>query len=171
LDHRLIQRPKNPVNTSHGVVEAEVYRRVNAALPEAFDDYSAAYRRLIRQPFSGGVLPRQASARIVLPDTELGWVEARAREVIAEVRAHGCQVLGEVDGLLPSASRTAPYVPVDEAEVARASVEAFARFADLTRRLLAERDEQGAAAGADGHIAKAASAVGTRPRRRGKFRR
>jgi hypothetical protein len=168
LDHRLIQRPKNPVNTSHGVVEAEVYRRVNAALPEAFDDYSAAYRRLIRKPFSGGVLPRQASARIVLPDTELGWVEARAREVIAEVRAHGCQVLGEVDGLRPSASRTAPYVPVDEAEVARASVETFARFADLTRRLLAEH---GAAAGADGHIAKAASAVGNRPRRRGRFRR
>jgi hypothetical protein len=143
LDHRLIKRPKNPVNTSHGVVEAEVYRRVNAALPEAFADYSGAYRRLIRKPFSAGVLPRQASARIVLPDTELGWVEARAHEVVAEVRAHGCQVLGEVDGLLPSASRAAPYVPVDEADVARASVETFARFADLTRRLL---DEQSAAA-------------------------
>jgi hypothetical protein len=158
LDHRLIQRPEAPVNTSHGVVEAEVYRRINAALPEAFEDYSAAYRRLIRKPFSGGVLPRQASARIVLPDTELAWVEARAREVIAEVRAHGCQVLGEVDGLLPSASRTAPYVAVDEAEVARASIETFARFADLTRRLLAERDEPGAA-------------VSTRPRGRGMFRR
>jgi hypothetical protein len=159
------------VNTSHGVVEAEVYRRVNAALPEAFDDYSAAYRRLIRIPFSGGVLPRQASARIVLPDTELGWVEARGREVIAEVRAHGCQVLGEVDGLLPSASRTAPYVPVDEAEVARASVETFARFADLTRRLLAEQGEQGAAARVDRRISRAVSVAGRRPRGRRKFRR
>lgn len=168
LDHRLIKRPRRPANTSHGVVEAEVFRRVNAALPEAFADYSPAYRHLIRKPFSGGVLPRQASARIVLPDTELPWVEARARAVIAELRAHGCQMLGQEDGLLPSESRTAPYVPLDEAAVARATVETLARYADLTRRLLAERD---GTAGAGGRPGARASASRTRARRRRMFRR
>ena len=171
VDHTLIRRPRNPVNTSHGVVEAEVFRRINAALPEAFDDYSPAFRRLIRDPFSGGVLPRVASARIVLPDTELAWVEARAREVIAEVRAHGCQVLGDADALLPSASRTAPYVPVDEADVARVSVETFARFADLTRQMLAERGKPGASGRARHQVDGARSTRDTRPRRLGMFRR
>lgn len=166
LDHELIRRPKDPVNTSHGVIEAEVYRRVNAALPAAFHDYSPAYRRLIRGPFSGVVLPKQASARIVLPDTDLGWVEARAREVVADLRAHGCRVLGDVDGLLPSASRTAPYVPVDEADVARVSVETLARYADLTRRLLDERAAPAGGARAGHRIARRASASRIRRWRR-----
>lgn len=166
LDHSLIERPAHAVNTSHGVVEAEVFRRVNAALPSAFDDYSSAYRDLIRLPFSRGVLPTEASARIVLPESDLGWVEARSREVISEVRQSGCVVLGDIEGLLPSPSRTAPYVPVDEAEVARASVETIARFAELTRRLLDERDTQVVEpAVAD------ATAEGARPRRRGLLRK
>ena len=101
LDHTLIQRPQHAVNTSHGVVEAEVFRRVNAALPAAFNGYSSAFTQLIRKPFSTGVLPRAASARIVLPDTDLGWVDAQARAAIAEVSANGCQVLGEADGSCP----------------------------------------------------------------------
>jgi len=171
VDHRLIKRPRHAVNTSHGIVEAEVFRRVNASLPEAFQGYSPAYRRLVRKPFSSGVLPRVASERIVLPDTELGWVEDRAREVIAEVRAHGCQVLGDADGLLPSAKRTAPYVPVDEAEIARVAVETLARYVDMTRQLLDERKGSDARAQAGKRVAGTGSAPKARGRRRGMFRR
>jgi hypothetical protein len=175
LDHSLIQRPQHAANTSHGVVEAEVFRRINATLPAPFDDYSPAYKHLIRLPFSAGVLPTEASARIVLPDTELAWVDARAREVISEVRTSGCRVLGDMDGLLPSAARTARQVPVDEADIARVSVETLARFADLTRRLLAERDEPGEPGEPrePGEQAgeQAGAAAGARSRWRGMFRR
>jgi hypothetical protein len=172
VDHKLIKRPRHAVNTSHGVVEAEVFRRVNASLPAAFDGYSPAYRRLIRKPFSSGVLPRVASERIVLPDTELAWVEERAREVIAEVRAHGCRVLGDEDGLLPSAKRTAPYAPVDEAEVARVATETLARYADMTRQLLLEeRSRAGARPQAASRVAATGAATKARGRLRGIFRR
>jgi hypothetical protein len=140
FDHALIQRPEHAVNRSHGMVEAEVFRRVNAALPPAFDDYSDAYKHLIRLPFSGKVLPTEASARIVLPDTELAWVQERGRAVVSELRTSGCVVRGDLDGLVPSPARTAPYVHPDEADVARVSVETIARFADLTRRLVDSRD-------------------------------
>lgn len=138
LDHTLVRRPDHAVNASHGVVEAEVFRRVNAALPAAFDDYSPAYKSLIRLPFTREVLPSQASDRLLLPDSDLDWVAARARDVVAGIRSSGCRVLGDLDDLLPSASRTAPYGPPSEAEVARVSVETLARFAERTRRLLAE---------------------------------
>jgi hypothetical protein len=166
LDHTLIKRPRHAVNTSHGVVEAEVFRRVNAALPPEFDDYSPAYKHLIRLPFSNVVLPTEASARIVLPDTELAWVQDRARTVVSELRSTGCVVRGDLDALVPSAARTAPYHHADEADVARVSVETIARFADLTRRLLEEREE---ATTVPRTVPTAAAEE--RPRRRGMFRR
>ncbi|GAB2884893.1 hypothetical protein [Nocardioides pacificus] len=138
LDPALIQRPDRAINTSHGVVEAEVFRRVNHALPTTFDGYADAYRDLIRLPFSRGVLPTEASPRILLPDTDLAWVQERAREVVAALGDRGLRVLGDPGGLLPSPSRTQPWVPADEADVARASVETIARFAEMTRRMLEE---------------------------------
>lgn len=130
----LITRPDHAVNTSHGVVEAEVFRRINAALPAAFDDYSEAYRQLVRRPLTTGVLPTAASARLRLPDEELAWVQERSREAVRAIRTSGCEVLGELETLVPTESRTSPYAPVDDAEVARVAVETFARFADRTRR-------------------------------------
>lgn len=170
FDHAVVQRPRHAVNTSHGTVEAEVFRRVNAALPAEFQDYSEAYKKLIRLPFSGSVLPTEASARIVLPDTELDWVQARARTVVSEVRASGVTVLGDVEALIPTAARTAPYVAPDEAEVARASVETLARFAGMTWELLAERDATGGRPSVPAASA-AKAAVGDRLRRRRASRR
>jgi hypothetical protein len=134
IDSSVIARPDHAVNTSHGRVEAEVFRRINAALPKAFEDYSDAYRQLVRRPLTTGVLPTEASARLRLPDTELAWVRERARETVLQVRASGCRVLGEIESLVPTEERTAAYAPADDAEVARVAVEAFARLAERTRR-------------------------------------
>ncbi|GAB3785583.1 hypothetical protein [Nocardioides ungokensis] len=134
LDPGLIGQPGHAVNTSHGVIEAEVFRRINAALPEAFDDYSEAYRQLVRRPLTTGVLPTEASARLELPVTELTWVQERSQEAVIEIRTSGCKVMGELDALIPTEERTSPYTPVDDADVARAAVETFARFAERARR-------------------------------------
>jgi hypothetical protein len=69
LDPSLIAWPDRAVNTSHGGVEAEVFRRVDAVLPAAFDDYS-----------------------------ELAWVQQRSREAVVEVRTSGCKVLARRHG-------------------------------------------------------------------------
>ena len=134
LDASLIARPDHAVNTSHGVVEAEVFRRINAALPESFDDYSEAYRQLVRRPLTTGVLPTAASARLELPDSDLAWVQEQSRVAVRAIRTSGCRVLGDLDTLVPTESRTSPYTPADEAEVARAAVETFARLAERARR-------------------------------------
>jgi hypothetical protein len=76
-------------------------------------------------------------------------------------------VLGDLDGLVPSPARTAPYVPADEADVARVSVETIARFADLTRRLVDARD--GEVDGLDDESTE--DPVDQGRRRRGVFRR
>jgi hypothetical protein len=134
LDPGLIGRPDHAVNTSHGVVEAEVFRRINAALPAAFDEYSEAYRQLVRRPLTTGVLPTAASARLELPVSELAWVQERSREAVLAIRTSACQVLGELDTLVPTERRTSPYTPVDDADVARAAVETIARLAERARR-------------------------------------
>jgi hypothetical protein len=134
LEPSLIVRPDHAINTSHGVVEAEVFRRINAALPAAFDDYSEAYRQLVRRPLTTGVLPTAASARLELPVSELAWVQDRGREAVLGIRSSGCSVLGDLDTLVASESRTSAYTPVDDADVARAAVETFARLAERTRR-------------------------------------
>lgn len=169
LDPALIERPKRAVNRSHGMIEAEVFRRINEALPPAFDDYSSAYKHLIRLPFSGEVLPTEASARIMLPETELGWVQARAREVVSEIGGSGCVVLGDLEALIPSRTRTSRYSPVDDADVARVSVETFARFAEMTRRLVAERFDQDDPD--DEPVAEELAVAGEPPSRRGMLRR
>jgi hypothetical protein len=134
VDASLIVRPDRAFNTSHGQVEAEVFRRINAALPAAFEDNSDAYRQLVRRLIRTGALPTKASARIELPDSELAWVQQRGREAVLEIRTSGCQVLGDLDALVPTESRTAPYTPVDDARVAQATTEAFVRLAEGARR-------------------------------------
>lgn len=132
--HALVERPDHAVNTSHGVVEAEVYRRLNAALPRSFADYSDAYRDLVRLPFSRGVLPTQASDRLLLPPEQLAWVTERAEHVVAELAGRRVAVQGDLQGLLPSVSRTGPFAPPAEDDVARVAVETLARFAEMVRR-------------------------------------
>jgi hypothetical protein len=80
------------------------------------------------------VLPTAASARLELPVSELAWVQERSREAVLAIRTSACQVLGELDTLVPTERRTSPYTPVDDADVARAAVETIARLAERARR-------------------------------------
>jgi len=118
------------INASFGVVEVELFRRVNALLagrlPSYVDDYRPAVRRpLLRQ----GVLKRSASAHLELPFDALGWVTPRGEHDVAALRAGGHRLHGD-PGLLVATDRDGGEMPVaGDAELARAAVEALAQLA------------------------------------------
>jgi hypothetical protein len=168
-------RPGEAVNASFGVVEAEVFRRVNAALAEPLQGYSEAYARAVRWPFAQGVLAQLASPRITLPPEHLGWVQDRARATVAHLRSSGCTLRGDVDRLVPADDAARPMPTYDEAAVADAAVAALARYAaraaaedDARRkRARADRSAAGRPASAPAHPEEAAAGWWTRLRRRG----
>ena len=130
-----VTRPKGSVNASFGVVESEVFRRVNAALGDRLPDYKRDYTEAVRWPFAHGVLARSASAKLTLPPEHLGWVQDVARRTVATIRDRGYVVHGDLDALVPDDSSARPLPPYDEAAVAEASITALANYAaDVARR-------------------------------------
>ena len=87
--------PERDVNASWGMVEAEVYRRLNVALGDRLPRYEHAYQPAVRWPLIKGVLPRGASARIPLPPEHLPWVVETAEEQARWLRESGIRVHGE----------------------------------------------------------------------------
>lgn len=126
--------PERNVNPSWGYVEAEVYRRTNAALGDRLPRYERDYQPGVRWPLVQGVLPRSASARIPLPTEHLGWVT----EVAARHRDHlasgSIRVHGDLDSLVPSAADARPLPELTDAAVADAAVEALANLAVFALR-------------------------------------
>ena len=124
-----VTRPKGSVNASFGVVESEVFRRVNAALGDRLPDYKRDYTEAVRWPFAHGVLARSASPKLTLPPEHLGWVQDLARRTVTTIRDRGYQVHGDLDALVPDESSARPLPAYDEAAVAEASVTALANYA------------------------------------------
>jgi hypothetical protein len=135
FDGSVVTRPKGSVNASFGVVESEVFRRVNAALGDRLPDYKRDYTEAVRWPFAHGVLARSASPKLTLPPEHLDWVQEHARRTVAAVRERGYPVHGDLDALVPDEASARPLPTYDEAAVAEASITALANYAaDAARR-------------------------------------
>ena len=129
FDPAAVSRPQGSVNASFGVVESEVFRRVNAALGDRLPDYKRDYAEAIRWPFVRGVLARSASPKLTLPPDHLGWVQDLARRTVATIRDRGYPVHGDLDALVPGDDSARPLPAYDEAAVAEASITALANYA------------------------------------------
>ena len=122
------QRP----NDSLGVVEAELLRRVNDAVPR--DRRSLAYSRHVKGSFVPtalvGSAPRDSFA---LPDNHVAWIEEAGATVVAALRSSSYDVVGDLDDLLPvlAADGRTPD-QVSEAELLAAATTVLARL-DLDR--------------------------------------
>ncbi len=134
FDPAAMQWPESDVNASWGMVEAEVYRRLNEVLGDRLPRYEQAYQPAVRWPLIRGALPRGASARIPLPPEHLPWVVETAEEQARWLRESGIRVHGEPADLVPDPDAAAPLPEVDEAEVAAAAVATLANFAVHTHR-------------------------------------
>jgi hypothetical protein len=129
FDPAVMQWPEKDVNASWGYTEAELYRRVNAALGKRLKDYENVYQPAVRWPFVKGVLAKGASGRIPLPPEALPWVTERAEAQVAWLRDSGIRVHGELADLVPGPDAASPLPVIDEAEVAAAAVDTLANLA------------------------------------------
>jgi hypothetical protein len=94
----------SPANTSLGVAETEVVRRLNEVLQSAPWPF---YAQHIKHGIARGVLAGQSDgARLVMPDWMLPWAERRSREIIDSVANAGYDVVGDFADLMPPADGT-----------------------------------------------------------------
>jgi hypothetical protein len=120
-------------NTSLGLTETEVVRRINAQVDKAPWQF---YSKHIKVGIAQGVLAgRPGGPRLVLPEELLPLVERRTKRVIDTVNGRGYDVVGDLDDLLPSGDRGVGTVP--EPDVARMA-EASAVAADYLARTFAQ---------------------------------
>lgn len=130
FDGAVLRRPRKAINASYGVVEAELWRRVNLALGERLADYDRQYAPSLRDPFRSGAIPRQASPRVGLPEDIVGWLQDQGRATVATLTERRYRCLGEVARLIPSADAAQPTATPAEEDIAAAAVGAIAGLAD-----------------------------------------
>jgi hypothetical protein len=128
-------------NSSLGHVQAELLRRVNEALaPELRrrDVHGAVGKRY----FAGRILRRQQGAPARLHVRHRTWCDGLARDFVADLRAGGYDVVGDLDELIPAdRSYTDDDAPVDDALLARSATAALAAM--LTDEAATRRTEAG----------------------------
>ena len=146
-------------NTSLGVAETEVVRRINVQVEKASWQF---YSKHIKVGIAQGVLAgRSDGARLVLPEEMLPLVERRTKRIIDTIGERGYHVVGDLDDLLPPADGRG-VGPVPEPDIARLA-EASAVAADYLARTAAQswtraRKAQGQDTGAPaGKAAKTAA--------------
>lgn len=110
-------------NASMGVAETELVRRMNSDLrdlPE--EDYDRLVRIVLAERVLGGGTPR-----LTLPEGRLDWVLERSARMVAELRAAGYPVEGDLEELMPAPASHAEYLSpttLTEADLAPAAVRA-----------------------------------------------
>ncbi|MET0523316.1 MAG: hypothetical protein ABWZ91_00835 [Nocardioides sp.] len=120
------------VNASYGVLEAEVYRRLNVELARLVPSRTQRTYGPVRRVLSHGALRRGASARIELPADQLAWVSAESTRQVNAIAEGGYCVHGDLAWLLADARDTGCTPVIREEDVARAAIETLARFAART---------------------------------------
>lgn len=128
-------------NTSLGVVEVELLRRVNRHLGPSFRG-AKAMSRWLRTYLGAQVLaPRRGERFGPDPDQEV-WLRKKAVEAVDAIREAGYDVIGELDELLPPENRLELRHPDDVRpdELAEAGVETIARMLTDLQRVTEQRD-------------------------------
>ncbi|HLL08901.1 MAG TPA: hypothetical protein VK393_09615 [Nocardioidaceae bacterium] len=90
-------------NTSLGVVDCELLRRVNRHLRGKIDlrHYDPLVRLRLTSILLAAARPGPASEKLTLPASLHPWALERSRELVAGIEAAGYEVVGDLDELLP----------------------------------------------------------------------
>lgn len=124
--------PRRP-NDSLSVVEAELLRRVNTAVPRSAR--TVTLTRLTKGAFARDVLAGSSPQEsFVLPAAHADWVRARSEATVTALAGRGYDVVGDLADLLPAEPRDgrAPE-QTDEAEVLAAATTVVARMIGQAR--------------------------------------
>jgi hypothetical protein len=118
-------------NTSLGLVQAEVLRRVNVALGDRLPSLRGGYNKQGKQFLAGRILHPQAGEPPRLPKRLAGWCAETAEAQVARLGSSGYDIVGDLGDLVPDPSSFAEDdQEVTEAEVAESAVEALASILD-----------------------------------------
>jgi hypothetical protein len=132
------------VNPSLGAPETALIRRINRAANEELEPHF--YRPLVRELIAHKTLSRRTSSpRLALPPDVHPWATALEEAWIAEIRARGYDVVGDLDDLRggpPVASYADPDHP-DEALVSGAAVDALKALLLDNARLQRQLEQRG----------------------------
>ncbi|HEY3529880.1 MAG TPA: hypothetical protein VGK78_12090 [Nocardioides sp.] len=126
LDGIDLQLDGERVNPSLGSAETTLIRRINRAANEELEP--AQYRPLVRELLAHQTLSRRTrTPRLALPPDVHPWATGLAEAWIAEIRARGYDVIGDLDDLLgaPPVEEYADPDHPDEALVSGAAVDAL----------------------------------------------
>lgn len=119
-------------NTSLGLVQAELLRRVNVALGDRLPSPRKGYSRAVKSWLAPRVLSRQGGAPPAMPLDLEPVCRATAEEWADGVRAAGYHVVGDLGELLSDPSQfVATSTAIDEESVAQSAIEALATILDL----------------------------------------
>lgn len=112
-------------NTSLGVSEAELLRRINVALRGRLEN--RAYLSLVKALIATDTLAaRSGKQPIVLPPGDRGWVRTRAESFVAEIQAAGYDVTGDLRDLVPAERAAGTQPPAaSDAEMVDAAVDSI----------------------------------------------
>ncbi|WP_134764546.1 hypothetical protein [Nocardioides sp. 1609] len=132
FDPTHVEPEDRPSNSSLGLVQAEVLRRVNAELPPEVHR-RWIYAEVVKRGFSAGVLVRQQPRKILVPRRFEAWCEEVTAAQRTAIETGGYALEGSLDDLAcPREAFTDEPVVALEEEVASASVAALATI--LARR-------------------------------------
>ncbi len=101
VDPTELTPPERMVNTSVGVAETEVIRRLNMSLDGQLNErqYIRVFDRAVKPAFRA----RDTSARLKMPDEFRGWLTEYSADVIRFLQESPYTVVGDLDDLRPHA--------------------------------------------------------------------
>ena len=137
VDPGLLRPEDRPANTSLGLVQAEILRRVNAELPEEVHR-RYVYSDVVKRGFASGVLQGQQGERILVPARYRDWCEEVTARQVAALRDY--DVAGSLDDLTClDRSFAEERQRAGQRDVAAASVSSLAALLTERGAALAER--------------------------------
>ena len=130
LDPEAFDLGGHRANTSLGYEQAELLRRVNAALGDRLP-LPGPYPVDVKDLFAQTLLTRQPGAKIVLAGDDVGYAAERSRRMADEIVALGVDVVGDLDELVPVPPGASPAAPqVTDGRLLEESVTALAALLD-----------------------------------------
>ena len=127
--------PTDRANTSLGVPESAMVRRLNERLNDVLPNHH--YRTFVRELLvHRNLSSRPGSPRLSLPEDAYRWASDLGRSWVSELALRGYDVVGDLDDLVPG-----PALPFtdpddcDEHEVSEAAIDALAIMTNETARL------------------------------------
>jgi hypothetical protein len=129
IDPDSVEPPEKIENLSLGLVEIETLRRVNFHSP--MGTTKPLRQLMIRQVLGDGVLARRPDPkRFAPPEDEHAWVVQTGTAMVDELRTMPCDVVGDLDELLPPSEPVKGPLPDDvaDAEVAEVAIETISNI-------------------------------------------